>query len=83
MIHSAMKWIGGDSDWPFGYTHARLVLRDEDGTTIKYRFDVANDGGAVQPDSWQITWKDSCVEVVISDEEQNDNQYILYFDGNI
>ena len=71
----------GDPDWPFGHTHARLVLKDESGTITKYHFDVANDGANVHSDSWQVTWKENCVEVVISGEEQNDNQYILYFDG--
>ena len=71
----------GDPDWPFGHTHARLVLKDESGTITKYHFDVANDGGNVHSDSWQVTWKENCVEVVISGEEQNDNQYILCFDG--
>jgi hypothetical protein len=42
---------------------------------------MANDGANVHSDSWQVTWKENCVEVVISGEEQNDNQYILYFDG--
>lgn len=71
----------GDPDWPFGYTHARLVLKDELGTIAKISFDVANDGGNVHPDSWQVTWKENCVEVVISGEEQSDHLYILYFDG--
>ena len=71
----------GDPDWPFGHTHARLFLKDDSGTITKYHVDVANDGGNVHSDSWQVTWKENCVEVVISGEEQNDNQYILYFDG--
>ena len=71
----------GDPDWPFGHTHARIVLNGESGTIAKYSFDVANDGGNVHPDSWQVTWRDNCVEVVISGEEQNDNQYVLYFNG--
>lgn len=73
----------GDPDWPFGYTHARLILKDESGTIVKYPFDVANDGCNVSPNSWQVTWKDTCVEAVISGEEQNDRQYILYFNGKI
>ena len=71
----------GDPDWPFGHTHARLVLKDESGIIAKYHFDVANDGGNVHPDLWQVTWRKNCVEAVISGEEQNDNQYILYFNG--
>ena len=71
----------GDPDWPFGYTHARLVLKDESGIIAKYDFDVANDGGNVHPDLWQVTWRENCVEAVISGEEQKDIQYILYFNG--
>lgn len=71
----------GDPDWPFGFTHARLVLKDELGTIAKYSFDVGNDGASVHSDSWQVTWKEDSVEAVISGEEQNDEQYILYFDG--
>ena len=71
----------GDPDWPFGYTHARLVLKDDSGTIAKYSFDVANDGGNVQPDSCLVCWKADCVEAVISGEEQSDIRYILFFDG--
>lgn len=71
----------GDPDWPFGSTHARLILKDESGTIVKYSFDVANDGANVYSSSWQVTWKEDCVEVVISGAEQNDDRYILHFDG--
>lgn len=71
----------GDPEWPFGYTHAKLVLKDDSGTIAKYPFDVANDGANVYSDLWQVTWKDTCVEAVISGEEQNDNRYILFFNG--
>ena len=64
----------GDPDWPFGFTHARLVLKDELGTIAKYSFDVRNDGASVHSDSWQVNWKEDCVEAVISGEEQNDEQ---------
>ena len=47
----------GDPDWPFGNTHARLVLKDESGTISKYSFYVRNDGASVHSDSWQVTWK--------------------------
>ena len=71
----------GDPDWPFGHTHARLVLKDDSGTIAKYSFDVANDGANVRSDSWQVEWKENCIEAAISGEEQSDIRYILYFDG--
>ena len=71
----------GDPDWPFGYTHARLVLKDEAGTIAKYSFDIADDGANARSDLCQVTWKATQVDAVISGEEQNDNQYILFFNG--
>ena len=67
----------GDPEWPFGSTHARLVLKDESGIITKYPFYVLNDGCSVHQDSWKVTWTDTYVKVVISGEEQNDDQYIL------
>ncbi len=71
----------GDADWPFGHTHVRLVLKDEAGTIAKYSFDIANDGANASSDLCQVTWKATKVEAVVSGEEQNDNQYILFFNG--
>ena len=71
----------GEPDWPFGYTHARLVLKDKSKTVAMHSFDVANDGGIIDAENWKVTWKENCVEAVISGEEQNDNQFILYFNG--
>ena len=51
------------------------------GRIAKYSFDVANDGANVRSDSWQVAWKENCIEAVISGEEQSDIRYILYFDG--
>ena len=70
----------GDPDWPFGYTHARLLLKDEAGTIAKYPFDVANDGGALDQENWRVNWEETCVKVIISGEEQPDKLYTLYFD---
>ena len=71
----------GDPDWPFGHTHARLVLKDDSRTIAKRSFDVANDGANVHSGNCQITWKADCVEAIISGEEQSDTRYTLYFNG--
>lgn len=73
----------GDPDWPFGYSHARFVLKHNGKTLSKYRFDVANDGGILYPDSWSVEWKDDSAEAVVSGEEQEDMIYILFFDGRV
>ena len=73
----------GDPDWPFGRTHARLVLKDETETITEYPFDIATDGANASSDLCQVTWKATQVEAVISGEEQNDNRYILLYNGKI
>ena len=73
----------GDPDWPFGHTHARLVLKDEAGTIAKHSFDIADDGANARSDLCQVTWKAVQVEAIISGDEQNDNQYILFFNGKV
>jgi predicted lipoprotein with Yx(FWY)xxD motif len=58
-----------------------LVLKDEAETIAKYSFDIADDGANACSDLCRVTWKDTQVEAVISGKEQNDNQYIFFFNG--
>ncbi len=73
----------GEPDWPFGASHARLVLKHNGKTVTNYKFDVANDGGILHADSWSVSWEENCVKVIISGEEQPDALYTLSFDGTI
>lgn len=73
----------GEPDWPFGYSHARVLLKSGKRTISKYRFDVANDGMILHPDNWKVKWEEVCVHVTISGEEQDDNRFTLFFDGGI
>lgn len=71
----------GDPDFPFGYTHARLVLKNGGSTVIKRSFDIADDGANASENNWNVNWKDNSVEVIIYGDEQNDVLYTLNFDG--
>ena len=73
----------GEPDWPFGASHAGLVLKHDGKNVTEYRFDVANDGKNLCADNWQVTWRDSSVEVLIMGEEQQDALYSLTFDGDV
>ena len=72
----------GDADWPFGHTHARLVLKDGSEMIEKCSFDIANDGANAGPDQCRVTWKETYVEAVISGEEQDDERHILCYKEN-
>lgn len=71
----------GEPDFPFGYTHARLVLKNSGHTVVKTRFDAANDGAPLCSENWSQEWKEDYVEVVITAEEQEDAVYTLRYDG--
>ena len=71
----------GDPDWPFGSTHARVVLKEGDKIIKKYRFDVHNDGGNISDNSWIVTWYDNSVVWIAYGEEQPDQSYRICFDG--
>ena len=71
----------GEPDWPFGYTHARLVLKTGRTTIGKYIFHIANDGGNMSSKDWKVAWGWNRVSAVVSGKEQGDRQFILYFNG--
>lgn len=73
----------GEPDWPFGYSHARIVLKRDNRLITKYKFDVANDGGILLPQNWRVEWLDTCVRIVISGEEQDDMLYTFHFEGTV
>lgn len=70
----------GDPDWPFGHSHARITLRQDDKTIEQFKLAVANDGGVLHPENWHVSWDDTCVIITISGEEQDDALYTLYYD---
>ena len=81
--HEIVFQAVGEPDWPFGYSHARIVLKRNGEIVTKRKFDVANDGGALHPENWSIRWEENCVKVKISGEEQPDAFYAFFFDGTV
>ena len=79
--HEVLFQAVGEPDFPFGATHARIVLKNGHKTVAKYKFDVANDGAVLFPCNWSVSWEEDRVDVTVSGEEQNDIVYIFYFDG--
>lgn len=73
----------GEPDFPFGDSHARIVLKHNGGIITKHKFDVANDGAILYPENWSVHWDENCVKVIISGEEQPDDLYTCFFDGTV
>lgn len=73
----------GEPEWPFGATHCRLELFKDSKRLIKYPIDIYDDGAIVHEDNFDIKWHEDNVTVTVSGSEQDDNRYILSFDGTV
>ena len=71
----------GEADFPFGSASGRLVLYEGKSRISKADFELFDDGGSIRSSIWAVTWHEDSVEVILSGEEQFDEQIILYFDG--
>lgn len=71
----------GEADFPFGPASGRLVLYEGKSRISKADFELWDDGGSIRSSIWEVTWYEDCVEVILSGDEQFDEQMILYFDG--
>lgn len=73
----------GEPDWPFGAASGRLILKEGQDKISQIDFELHNDGGIITSNCWKVTWYEDYVEVILSGEEQFDEQIILKFDGTI
>lgn len=71
----------GEPDWPFGSAYGRLILKEGKNKISQTNFELKNDGGSISSDRWMVTWYGDYVEVILSGEEQEDEQILLNFDG--
>lgn len=71
----------GEADFPFGSASGRLVLYEGKSRISKTDFELFDDGGCIRSSIWEVTWHEDSVEVILSGDEQFDEQIILYFDG--
>lgn len=67
----------------FGYASGRLVLQHNGRAVSKIDFDIADDGGSITPDKWQVSWNPDLVAVRLSGSEQNDELIVMYYNGEI
>ena len=71
----------GEPAWPFGPASGRLVLNEGDTTISQTDFELRNDGCSIGSNDWTVTWNEDHAEVILSGEEQFDEQILLYYDG--
>lgn len=71
----------GEPAWPFGPASGRLILNEGDAQISETNFRLANDGCSISSNDWAVTWNEDHVEIILSGEEQFDEQILLYYDG--
>lgn len=71
----------GEADWPFGPADGRLILREGERKVSEADFIVYDDGKMIWEDTWEVTWFEDHVEVILSGEEKTDELVRLYYDG--
>ena len=65
----------------FGSASGRLFLMESKDKISQTDFELHNDGASISSSCWKVTWHEDYVEIILSGEEQFDEQVILYFDG--
>lgn len=65
----------------FGSADGQFILKKGEKRISKVKFSLRDDGGNISQDTWHVTWKKNQVEIIICGEEQNDEQFLLFFDG--
>lgn len=79
--HNLVLQAVGEADFPFGSASGRLILYEGKSKISKADFELFDDGGCIRNSIWEVTWYEDCVEVILSGDEQPDEQITLYFDG--
>lgn len=71
----------GEAAWPFGPAEGRLLLTENQKEVSKTKFTIYDDGGSIRDEIWTVMWHEDHVEVILSGDEQADEQILLYYDG--
>lgn len=79
--HELVLQAVGEADFSFGSATGRLILYEGKSKISKADFELFDDGGCIRSGIWEVAWQEDCVGVILSGEEQLDEQILLYFDG--
>jgi hypothetical protein len=71
--HSVRVYMIGDADFPFGYAHCRIDLKDTgSGKTLdRVKVDVANDGGPALEEDFTFAWREDRVDILVTGDEMD------------
>lgn len=73
----------GEPDWPFGATHCRFDLLEGAKRIVKVPFSIYDDGAMARKGNFDIRWNEDNVTILVSGSEQDQDAYVLKFDGTV
>ncbi len=71
----------GEADWPFGASHAKVTIKDEDRIVDSFRQDIFDDGGQFRPANYSVEWMKYGVIITFMGSEQPDREVEIFYDG--
>lgn len=71
----------GEADWPFGASHAKVTVKDEDRIIKTFRQDIFDDGGQFRPANYSVEWMKYGVIITFMGSEQPDREFEVFYDG--
>ena len=71
----------GEADWPFGYSHAKVTVKEGDRLIKTFREDIADDGGQFIPGNYSVEWLEDEVVITFMGSEQPDKKVEIFYDG--
>ena len=79
--YSAVFQKVGEADWPFGYSHAKVIVKDGDRIVESFREDIADDGAQFRPANYSVEWMKYGVVITFMGSEQPDREVEVFYDG--
>ena len=71
----------GEADWPFGASHAKVTVKDENRIVESFRQDISDDGVQFRPANYSVEWMKYGVIITFMGAEQSDREVEVFYDG--
>ncbi|MCR4922923.1 MAG: hypothetical protein K5931_02810 [Lachnospiraceae bacterium] len=71
----------GEADWPFGYSHAKVTVKEGDRIIASFREDIADDGAQFRPENYSLEWMKYGLVITFKGSEQPDREVEIFYDG--
>ncbi len=72
----------GEADFPFGSSHAKVTLYNDNKKIQSFREDIADDGASFRSDNYCVEWMPYGVVITFMGSEQANHEVEMFYDGS-